>query len=726
MQVLSNACTGGNEAIVEMILKEDPDVSSHAYVALLSLCKNAKSSKSILVLLIQNLEKPGMTTNLVSDLIQTPDSDGNTCFMHACNVGHMEILCVLLEVIYLEHIPHQTEEKDVKTQKDNKDAVRKAETKKPDEYTCQPIEDVHVLFKSKNHAGQNAVELLANHFKDQWDNRETGTERDETPIKKFLSLAIVCNYKWPFLLEMMKFILPKLKSPLSLIHKYGDLIINDLHYGGIKANTDLYKDPILAHQIHNLFDLNLIGALVSMAAALKLAAIACPVESSELEEKVIEYENMVQRCIECDELEKPANVTRALTRQYELDPKVSQSVHKARAFLHGPLKLCIEHDLTKLLATPVIRKHVEDVFSESLHERVNESISSISDLVQLRSGCSSYRYCPVVMFSFESLMKIVFLGIAIVAIAVRANSNVCPASNSKDLTSWISKQVYCTDLNFLNGCLILFWATSALYEIGEILNRTNLGLGSVSQNIMQFGTETMEHLKDRWNMIDLITVVLLSIWSVSKSTSSMQMYLCLSAISLSVGILRFLSKWQKTGQVVIMYFAMLEDLLPFFFVFLIFVLGFGIALHGMFPNLDEFSSVARTFLALFDAALGQHTFGIFENKEYQFIGEILMASYIVLVMIVLINLIIARMSSTHDEISDKALEMWSKVQAKNAEEFVMNRDRHVMCMLPAPFNLIPMLVSIGELVLRTDKTVVPEGSIGIISYTGTACDWVTR
>lgn len=712
------ACSGGNVSIIKAIIEKDPaTVCKSAYLALLSVCKNPKTSMDTVNLLFSKLREHDVN---IPSLLRKQDGDGNTCFMHACNIGHMDVLCSLLEVEY------------------------------PDP-ALLPIEDVTALFVTKNLTGYNAVTLLANHYKDTWANVEDSTSNSpskdpkipDTSFEGFLTVAISNNFKWPFLLDMIKFILPNLKSPIALMHKYGERIKNGLHYGHIYAT----KPINIGQPNQHLSDLNLVGSLTSVAAALKLAAEKNSMESEELTKICTEYETMIKICMKCSKLEDPENVTKILIRQLNINTDQTL-VHKARAFLHGPLRLCIDHDLTKFLATSQIRKHVEDVFSKSMKERIIESIGSINDLVQLRSGCATYRYCPIVMFSFEAMMKVVFLILVIVGIALEASPQECLKPVQDGYFTWMYKKVYCIDPWYWNGYIVVMLVTSWMYEFGEIFSRFRQFSINL-ENLLQLGSEAVEHFYDQWNLIDLGTVTFVSAWFYWRyfllDGEIAQTFLCLSAISLSVGILRFLSIWEHTGQLVIMYFGMLKDLAPFLLVFLIFVLGFGIALHGIFPDIKEktFSNVGQTFLTLFDAALGQHNFSVFDREDdnnilntslpsdsfkdwfKQFVGASLMVSYIVLVMIVLLNLIVARMTSTHDKIETRSLEIWSKVQSKNVDEFVMNYDRNPMCMLPAPFNLIPISCSLCEWISGLRKPDL-EPSSSIKSITGTVCDVVTR
>ena len=88
----------------------------------------------------------------------------------------------------------------------------------------------------------------------------------------------------------------------------------------------------------------------------------------------------------------------------------------------------------------------------------------------------------------------------------------------------------------------------------------------------------------------------------------------------------------------------------FIVVFLIAVVGFAISFHGLFKHAmtdDEtrtFETLEQTMKVLFDAALGQHDFTMFQNEPYQYWGEILFAVYITITMVVLLNLVIATFS----------------------------------------------------------------------------------
>jgi hypothetical protein len=475
-------------------------------------------------------------------------------------------------------------------------------------------------------------------------------------------------------------------------------------------------------------DVQLVSALVNIAAAVKKSAELHPVGSRDLLNIFGQYEDTLKDCMISSSMEDPTNVTKVLVGAENLeDVQHPEIVVKALAFLHGPLKVCIDNELTKILATPQVITHVDNVFRASLKFRSPDPIREVNDLFQLRSGCSTYRFNPFIMFSFESLMKMVFLLLVSVVSISRSQIQGCNdlssqfyilRSASQNRASW-------------DIAVVIMCVTSFFYEIGEILNRCRTSLSGHPLNAAStlFASAT-SHFSDKWNIIDIITISMVMFWiyyqflnSGEGSTQLAQGYLSASTITLSLGILRFQSMWKQTGQLIIMVFEMMKDLLSFFIVALT-------AFYSLFPNLHgkNFSTITKTFLTLLDAALGSHDFSVFEGTGYDFIGTGLMVVYIVLVTIILLNLVIARMSATHQKIDDTSLEVWSKLQGANVEEFVLIFERNPLCMLPPPFNLISIAAALlSNLFLSSPQsTGKPTHDEAVISVAGSTSDKVIR
>ena len=61
------------------------------------------------------------------------------------------------------------------------------------------------------------------------------------------------------------------------------------------------------------------------------------------------------------------------------------------------------------IGTAQISSHVRSVFWASLKPSKRTIIREFSDLFQIRSGCTTYRYRPVFMFFFKCMSKIIYL-----------------------------------------------------------------------------------------------------------------------------------------------------------------------------------------------------------------------------------------------------------------------------------------------------------------------------
>lgn len=563
------------------------------------------------------------------------------------------------------------------------------------------------IWKAKNKEGHTALTLLVSYYR----------EHDEK-FGSFLMRAAEEIDDRPYLMDMVPAILPACKSPNRLM--------NNL------------KDPLIATlRKHYSFDadLQLLGALVNVSSALRISANVHPVEGRDLCTLLEDFETALAECMNSNSMDYPENVTLALRRRLDEDTNAPEIVLQAYSFLYGPLHDCVAYDMTRILSSRQIINYVNNVFYGSLKTYRPSVIRGLSDAFQLRSGCSAYRYCPVIMFTLEGVSKLIFT-FAVSIVCVSMSEEACQADNQ-------DPSISCHHVHYWEITVYFLFVTSLMYEIGEIFNKCKL---SVDQDfyttISNVSNALSVHFADRWNLLDILTIIFISAWVYltvfitrdRENDDGAQAWLTLSAISLSLGLLRFQSLVKQTGQLVIMIFEMINDLGAFLLVFMTCILGFGIAFHSLFPTLDGFQSASATFLTLFDAALGNHDFSLFAAESaHETIGIVLMMVYTILVMIVLLNLIIARMSATHEKIDSSALEVWSRVQAINVEQFVLLFERNPMSMLPPPLNIISVSAWIVNSMFSVKKIFkskkfepnkVPKDDI-VNSIAGTTSDIVT-
>lgn len=433
----------------------------------------------------------------------------------------------------------------------------------------------------------------------------------------------------------------------------------------------LYKQSGRSHDIH------LIGALVNIASAVKRSAAVLPEDENELLELAVGLENMIAECFKVPALDSPEMVTRVLLRlgqhastyggthraaaaaaastsyhprrSLALSPSSSSSSEreivsfevKAHTFLQGPVRECLESDLNKTLGLAPLMRHTGSVFVSSLKGVRMQSMKEVADLFELRSVVSSCRYCPMVMFAFEGLSKLLCLA-SVIVVATQDGSSLTVIS------------LFGATFSFSELYLVVMWITSVGYEAGEILSRWNFRVKGYINNVFEFRDVLYIHLSTRWNIIDFATITCLWFWLWHKMATgvTVNVYLSMAAIPATFCLLRFQSMNEEAGLLIIMIFEVTNSLVYFVFILMVCMAGFGITFYCAHLNSAKeskmFGTVQSTALTLFDAAVGQHDFTGLENEYVGIHAQTniiisLMVIYVIFVSIVLMNLFIARL-----------------------------------------------------------------------------------
>mmetsp|Transcript_25147 Transcript_25147/g.49492 ORF Transcript_25147/g.49492 Transcript_25147/m.49492 type:complete len:1512 (-) Transcript_25147:117-4652(-) len=160
-----------------------------------------------------------------------------------------------------------------------------------------------------------------------------------------------------------------------------------------------------------------------------------------------------------------------------------------------------------------------------------------------------------------------------------------------------------------------------------------------------------------------------------------------------VRLMYIFSVHQTLGPLIRMIANMLKQILTFMCLMLIFMLGFAMALYFMNQSDNAgrtqnvgFSSFAQSLFSLTQVFIGESDFAHFDNSEHDNLKYILLSTYTfycLLCIIMLVNLLIALMTTTYE-----------MVQNQSAGEFVFGRSRqyweNVMAdnELPSPFSFI--------------------------------------
>ncbi len=216
----------------------------------------------------------------------------------------------------------------------------------------------------------------------------------------------------------------------------------------------------------------------------------------------------------------------------------------------------------------------------------------------------------------------------------------------------------------------------------------------------QEDSSIISHFSDVWNLMDISYTTCLAAWCIENFRSDLspyhfqtgKLFLAASVIPLSISLLQYISVNKSLGILVITITKMIKnDIAQFLMIFVICTLGFVVAYISVFNSVDsiEYHSFANGALTLISAALGNFDFTFFAQESdtsiYAF-GAIIMIVYLIFTAVVLLNLLIARMSSTHDTIMRDAEQEWAYNQAYNTKSFLLIHEKSFLCILPAPFN----------------------------------------
>ncbi|KAJ9445203.1 Transient receptor potential cation channel subfamily A member 1 [Diplonema papillatum] len=137
-----------------------------------------------------------------------------------------------------------------------------------------------------------------------------------------------------------------------------------------------------------------------------------------------------------------------------------------------------------------------------------------------------------------------------------------------------------------------------------------------------------------------------------------------AALMLWAYVLWLMLGFKQTGPFIIMIWKMLStDMLQFLVIFITFQLGFTQAFHLVLNTDTEGTGYGDVYFrhlkACFEVLLGQVDLNISADTSYPLVAYFVMVSYVILVTILLLNLLIAMMSTTFSTIQDEADVIWN-------------------------------------------------------------------
>mmetsp|Transcript_100391 Transcript_100391/g.287268 ORF Transcript_100391/g.287268 Transcript_100391/m.287268 type:complete len:1299 (-) Transcript_100391:536-4432(-) len=211
------------------------------------------------------------------------------------------------------------------------------------------------------------------------------------------------------------------------------------------------------------------------------------------------------------------------------------------------------------------------------------------------------------------------------------------------------------------GFRIACWILSLYQWLKEILELRSGGL--------------VAYVSDPWNYLNMSLLLgLLSLAFLEDEEASDPRHASLSAlVSLSIwtGVLQFVNLNESAAAFVITIQRMMMDMCKFLVMFLIFWMGFSYAFYLMLgvngPLGDEyvegFGSVKDSLATTFLIMLGDWDYDAFTDNNFVQIGFFV---YVLLSVVLLLNMLIAMMSSSFEEVRENAsvearIAMWESV-----------------------------------------------------------------
>ncbi|KAM8797473.1 transient receptor potential cation channel subfamily V member 3 [Eudromia elegans] len=186
-------------------------------------------------------------------------------------------------------------------------------------------------------------------------------------------------------------------------------------------------------------------------------------------------------------------------------------------------------------------------------------------------------------------------------------------------------------------------------------------------------------LSDAWFHFAFFIQAMLVIFSVFLYLFSYKEHLVCLVLAMALGwanMLYFTRGFQSMGiYSVMIQKVILQDVIKFLVVYIVFLLGFGVALAALTETCPDGgechsnNSLGPVLMDLFKLTLGLGDLEIQENSKYPVLFLLLLITYVVLTFVLLLNMLIALMGETVEDISKESEHIWKLQRARTILEF---------------------------------------------------------
>uniref|UniRef100_A0A8C8SEG9 Transient receptor potential cation channel subfamily V member 3 n=1 Tax=Pelusios castaneus TaxID=367368 RepID=A0A8C8SEG9_9SAUR len=186
-------------------------------------------------------------------------------------------------------------------------------------------------------------------------------------------------------------------------------------------------------------------------------------------------------------------------------------------------------------------------------------------------------------------------------------------------------------------------------------------------------------LSDAWFHFAFFVQAMLVIFSAFLYLFSYKEHLVCLVLAMALGwanMLYFTRGLQSMGiYSVMIQKVILHDVIKFLVVYIVFLLGFGVALAALVEkcpndsNCHSYSSLGTVLMELFKLTIGLGDLGIQQNSKYPVLFLLLLITYVMLTFVLLLNMLIALMGETVENISKESEHIWKLQRARTILEF---------------------------------------------------------
>ncbi|XP_053767132.1 transient receptor potential cation channel subfamily V member 3 isoform X3 [Desmodus rotundus] len=187
-------------------------------------------------------------------------------------------------------------------------------------------------------------------------------------------------------------------------------------------------------------------------------------------------------------------------------------------------------------------------------------------------------------------------------------------------------------------------------------------------------------LSDAWFHFVFFVQAVLVILSVFLYLFAYKEYLACLVLAMALGwanMLYYTRGFQSMGMYSVMIQkVILHDVLKFLFVYIVFLLGFGVALASLIEKCSDdkkdctsYGSFSDAVLELFKLTIGLGDLNIQQNSKYPILFLFLLITYVILTFVLLLNMLIALMGETVENVSKESERIWRLQRARTILEF---------------------------------------------------------